>query len=114
MARCKYCGRQAGFLHKEHSECRNRYERAVSIIPGLFPQAMESHIPAKRFSSLLQVAAQDAYVGNHELKTLCTSGIDQIIDPILEDRLLSIGEIDRITDLIDALGDCFVDPVATE
>jgi hypothetical protein len=104
-----YCGQPAGFLRKRHPECHNRHQIAISVIPRFFSQVIESPISIERFTELLRAAADTAYIRPSELRSLCVSGLEGVIDTILQQRPLSSAEVDRVTDLADALGGIFPD-----
>ena len=99
MPRCIYCGQPAGFLRRQHTECEKRHQHAVSSIPMFFSKVMYNPISAERFSDLLQAAATISFVRPDELKSLCASGINGIIESILRERAVTGAELQRITEL---------------
>lgn len=103
MAKCKYCGKPAGFLRKVHAQCHERHERAVSLVPVFFSKFLESNLSVDRFQQLLQSAAEASFVKPAEMKTFAVAGITQAVKSILEQRLLETSEATRIQELVDAL-----------
>jgi hypothetical protein len=104
MGQCIYCDRPAGFLRKYHAECRERHARALAMIPDLFSKALHSSLPAARFGEMLKEAAGASFIKPRDLGTICVKGISSMIDAVLEDRLLTAGEDERINEIKDALG----------
>lgn len=103
MARCLYCGKPAGFLRRQHPECEKRHAHTLSRIPIFFTKVMDNAISAEQFSELLQGAAQVSFVSSDEFKSLCASGINNIIDLILQERTLTSLELRRVMEITDAL-----------
>lgn len=104
MAKCIYCGQPAGFFRREHKECRNRHERATAMIPGFFKKALANPLPIERFRELLVGAAEASFIKPDELRSLIIDGVTNLITATLEERLLTAGEEDRITEVLEALG----------
>jgi hypothetical protein len=104
MGRCVYCRRPAGVLRKQHAECQERHKRALTMIPELFSKALHSTLPAARFGEMLKEAATASFIKPRSLKLICVSGITSMIDAVLENRLLTAAEDERVTQIKDALG----------
>lgn len=109
MAKCIYCERPAGFLRWRHADCRERHNRAMMMIPELFTKALHSSLPATRFGELLKDAAGASFIKPRDLGSLCIKGISSMIDTVLEERLLTAAEEERIAEIKDALGPAVVD-----
>jgi hypothetical protein len=109
MPRCIYCGQPAGLLRRRHAECQERHTRALAMIPELFTKALHSALPAERFGELLKQAAGASFIKPRDLGPLCVQGISGMIDSVLEDRLLTPAEDERITEIKDALAPALVD-----
>src|SRR4051812_29575656 len=109
MARCIFCDQPAGFLRRRHAECQERQTRALAMIPELFTKALHSSLPAERFGELLKQAAGASYIKPRDLGPLCVQGISSMIDSILEKRLPTPAEEERITEIKDALGSGITD-----
>jgi hypothetical protein len=74
------------------------------MIPDLFSKALHSSLPAARFGEMLKEAAGASFIKPRDLGALCVSGISSMIDAVLEERLLTAAEDERITEIKDALG----------
>jgi hypothetical protein len=104
MGQCIYCDRPVGFLRRRHAECQERHTRALTMIPELFSKALHSSLPAQRFGELLKDAAGASFIKAHDLGALCVRGMSTMIDTVLEERLLTTAEDERIAEIKDALG----------
>lgn len=111
MAQCIYCGRAAGVFRTTHAQCHERHERAVSLVPGFFAKFLESDLPVGRFQQLLQSAAKASFVKQDEMKALFATGISQMVNAILIERLPTKSEATRILELADALQSYLSDDV---
>ncbi len=109
MAQCIYCGQPAGFLRKRHAQCHERHTRALAMIPELFAKALHSALPATRFGQMLKEAAGASFIKPRDLGALCIGGISHMIDAVLEERLLTATEEERIKEIKDALGSGIAD-----
>src|SRR5688572_22150184 len=109
MARCIYCQRPAGFLRRRHADCQERHNRAMTMIPELFNKALYSSLPATRFGELLKDAAGASFIKPRDLGTLCVEGIGNMVDKVLQERLLTPAEEERIVEIGQALGPAVTD-----
>src|SRR3979490_676053 len=109
MGRCIYCDRPAGFLRRRHTECQERHTRALAMIPELFSKALHSSLPAMRFGEMLKEAAGASFIKPRDLGSLCVGGMSSMIDAVLEERLLTTAEDERIVEIRDALGSSIAD-----
>ena len=91
-------------MRRRHRECRERHTRALATIPELFTKALHSSLPAERFGVLLKDAAGASFIKPRDLGSLCVRGISSMIDSVLEERLLTTAEEERISEIKDALG----------
>jgi hypothetical protein len=74
------------------------------MIPDLFTKALHSSLAPERFGELLRQAAGASFIKPRDLASLCVGGMSQMIDSVLEQRLLTQAEDDRVTQIKDALG----------
>ena len=103
MARCTYCGKPAGLLRKDHPQCRERYENAINRIPAFFSKILNNPLDAQRFSQLLVGVAETSHIPPDIFKSINLAGLNNIIDEILQQRLITLEEEQRIFELKDAL-----------
>lgn len=103
MSLCPYCGKPAGILKRYHEDCRDKYLRAKEQIPQLFEKLQHSSIASSRFVELLVTAARSAGVPREDLKVLAVDGVLRFINAILERRLLTSTDEERVLNILDAL-----------
>lgn len=84
------------------------------MIPELFAKALHSALPAARFGQMLKEAAGASFIKPRALGALCIGGISQMIDAVLEERLLTAAEEERIKEIKDALGSSITDMTALD
>jgi hypothetical protein len=103
MARCQYCGKPARPFRSHHQACHDRHQRATTLIPNFFTKVLDSPIPAERFSLLLRDAAQAAFIDDQQLGALCIAGTSELIATVLEQRLPTPAEEQRILEILSAI-----------
>jgi hypothetical protein len=103
MARCKYCRKYAGFWKKFHPECQERHDRAMAQIPLFFPKFFQSDLPIDRFTELLRGAAEGSFVRKNELTELAAQGLSNVAKNILDQRLLTAADVERMSDVARSL-----------
>jgi hypothetical protein len=79
------------------------------MIPELFSKALHSSLPAVRFGAMLKEAAGASFIKPRDLGALCVNGMSRMIDAVLEERLLTTTEDERIVEIKDALGPSIAD-----
>jgi hypothetical protein len=107
LAKCTYCGEWTGVFGNEHAECRARYDRAISLIPGFFGKLMDSPTPPDKFVELLQQAASASFIDQGRLRDISKASMDTIIDWIATERCATVAEAHRLVDIADALEKAF-------
>jgi hypothetical protein len=103
VATCSFCGRPANRGEAFHDDCRERHHKATIAIPGFFSRILESQISAARFADLLHEAAAASFVGRAQLDDLCLEGVSCLVSDILEHRLVTEAEQQRIGEILHAL-----------
>lgn len=103
MAQCRYCGQSAGFNKKMHPECHERHERAIVQIPEFFPKFFLSDLSIDRFGELLRSAAQASFVRPDEFTELAALGLSKVLARVLEERLLTGGDMQKLRDIAQCL-----------
>jgi len=100
MAECKYCGRPAGFMRRQHTECREKHGAATRRIPSAFAKWLESDSPLTGLRRATHEFAKANYVSDEELRLLTIRAFGGLIDKILEDHLLTNEEEERFGSLL--------------
>jgi hypothetical protein len=70
---------------------------------------LHSSLPATRVGQLLKDAAGASFIKPRDLGALCIKGISSMIDTVLEERLLTAAEEERIAEIKGALGPALAD-----
>lgn len=96
MGDCIYCGKPAGMLKKQHSECRERHDKAAEAIPQLFAKFLQSTLEASRFREKLNQIAETSYIGENELHELSVEGFSKLVSLALDDHVLTNEEERRV------------------
>lgn len=104
MGDCRYCGKSAGFLRKEHPECVRKREEGIDRIHALIGQAV--HVPPddedalKSIQDKVQREATEAWLKPAALRDTVLRGIDHEVDRALDDNLLTPEEHEAIEAVI--------------
>ncbi|MCX7795876.1 MAG: hypothetical protein N2380_05085 [bacterium] len=92
MGLCRFCGKPAGFLRKEHRECREKHNSGVFIIRSMVADSLSNSVDR---DEILKIA-RESYISNEELKNLILNGLDEAIDKALGDNILTQEEEEKI------------------
>ena len=98
MGNCKFCGKPAGFLHSEHTECEQLHENSKAQIVAEILQALSPTGSADALQSHLTEIAQDGYISENERQTLLIRGWASAADRFLEDGVFDESEEKRLID----------------
>ena len=94
MGDCRYCGKPAGFLRKEHRECAERHASAQHRIRRLCVDAALHGGDLDSLPSRIREAASAASIEirSHELPKLLATGWCSAVEAAMEDLALSAAE----------------------
>jgi hypothetical protein len=98
MGSCKFCGKPAGFLHTEHTECEQLHENSKKQIVTEISQALSPSGSLDALQSRLTEIAQDGYISENERQTLLVQGWTDAVDRYLEDGILDKSEETRLVE----------------
>ncbi len=70
MGICRFCGKPAGFLKREHKECRERHNRGIFIIRSMVESSLKGNIEKDKILE----TAENSYINDTELKDVIFSG----------------------------------------
>jgi hypothetical protein len=98
MGNCKFCGKPAGFLHSEHTECEQLHKNSKKQIVAEISQALSPSGSLDAFQSRLTEIAQDGYISEDERHTLLVQGWTAAVDRYLEDGVLDESEETRLVE----------------
>lgn len=96
MGLCRFCGKPAGLLKKEHRECREKYNCGTFTIRSMIASSLFGEVDK---NEIIQIA-RESYIGEEELKSLILDGLDEAIDKALEDNILTEEEEERLKGIL--------------
>jgi hypothetical protein len=101
----KYCGKSAGFFHREHAECEEQHhERDRLIQAGRERMATEVSLAIRGLNSFdgletnLAVIEQAFLVPSTERRSLLITGWEKSVEQLLEDGVLDAAEETRLVE----------------
>jgi hypothetical protein len=103
MGTCFYCGRSAGFLHKQHLECEEMHTRGVSDIETAVSAAATSEEQLKGLSSRIDEVAAKSWISADERQDLLLECWSDAVEKRLGNGLLTAEEENQLTKLASAL-----------
>lgn len=91
MGDCKYCGKSAGFLRKEHKECEAAYERGLEMIRESCLEAALYGIGVEQLPDRVRAIAASAYIDSSAASVAqsLAAGWGQAVEAAMEDHFLS-------------------------
>ncbi len=91
MGDCRYCGKSAGFLRKEHKECAAAHEEGLDGIRKVCVEAALHGIDVNQLSSRIDAIGAAAYIDTSGAAMAATlaRGWGQAVDAAMDDHFLS-------------------------
>ncbi|MCY4465687.1 MAG: hypothetical protein OXE46_09140 [Chloroflexi bacterium] len=103
MGDCRLCGRSAGFLKKEHKECRRQHEHGKREIVSLIADAATNEGNRQRLMAYINKTASSSYLRGVALQDVMATGFEVAVERALDDHLLTEHEETALTELKDLL-----------
>lgn len=100
MGICRFCGKPAGFLKREHKECREKHNRGIFIIRSMVESSLKGNIEKDKILE----TAENSYINDTELKDVIFSGWVEALENALEDRLISEDEENILSNILFQFG----------
>src|ERR1700726_331314 len=107
MGECKYCGKPAGFLRSEHSECAAARAETLQKLPAIFANYVGLAEQPARTNALrigVEATATEGFLSADALKAEVIKGLALAIQAALSDRSLSDSELARIQEIMNQFG----------
>lgn len=91
MGDCRYCGKSAGFLRKQHQECAERHDRAMEAIRSACVDAALRGAGLEDLKGRIEeeAASADIEMYEYELTEVLENGWCQAVEEAVEDHVLS-------------------------
>lgn len=103
MGKCRYCGKPAGFLRKQHDACRKRYEAAwAEMVREARDQAVSEEPPSATLVPQLTARAEGSFMGEPQVRAALVEGWKEAAERFLDDHLLSADEDRRLAAYVKA------------
>ena len=97
MGQCIYCGKGAGFLRKQHQECKQKHNQAWDEMVALASDTALGQGDVGALESQLTETAREGYIPATRTREAMIAGWRVAIENALDDHLLSAEEEDRLT-----------------
>ncbi len=92
MGKCRYCGRDAGFLRTRHAECERRHDEGVerirAVLAGCFARKEDFY---GRRDELMRIASE-GHVSQETCRKVYCEAFDAAIDRYLDDGIIDTAE----------------------
>lgn len=92
MSDCKYCGKPAGFLKKEHAECKEKYQTGLAKMSELALNAAYSGNELTSLEDKLNQIAGDNFFPLENIREVIICGFADAVKKSIEDGVLDENE----------------------
>jgi len=96
VAKCKFCGKDAGLLRGVHQECQVIFEAEKSQVEDLAASAATSKTELKKLENKLTEIKSSSFLSEADFKEILISAFDIAVAEALEDDLLEESEEDAL------------------
>lgn len=104
MGDCAFCGKPAGFLRKEHKECRQRFEAGKELFLAQITSAVSRGTEPTVLETELTDIARSHFISDQDFQSLLVQGWEQAVAEALDDHILSDQEEERLKAVTDHFG----------
>ncbi|MGC8833084.1 MAG: hypothetical protein ACP5R4_03440 [Armatimonadota bacterium] len=92
MGKCRFCGRDAGFLRREHMECRQAHDEGSARILDIAAKAAASRSDLAEIQKTIKDVASKSYIDDQSLRDLLVKAWETAVLRVLDDNILSEDE----------------------
>lgn len=92
MGKCKYCGKDAGFLRSKHEECERKYRQGLATIKLIVSDCFASKEDFYLKDAEIKRIAADSHIDNASLKCELCKVFDNAIEKYLDDGVIDATE----------------------
>lgn len=104
MARCKWCGENAGIFSKVHPECQHRHDEGEKHLWGLALEAVTRPADSAALAADIGRVATSSFISEERKKGLLIAAWEKGAEACLEDGILSQDEENRLGSFAAAFG----------
>ncbi|HMT20140.1 MAG TPA: hypothetical protein PKE20_02655 [Promineifilum sp.] len=101
MSKCKYCGKDAGFLRSAHKECGNAFEKGKTEVEGLLFASARGKLSLPVAEADIKNIVRSSYIDEMTYHQSVMKCFEQAIDMALNDDLLSEEEETYLDNYVD-------------
>ncbi|MDE6811314.1 MAG: hypothetical protein K2J15_03080, partial [Muribaculaceae bacterium] len=92
MGKCKYCGQDAGFLHRKHEQCEQRHLSGVARIKDILADCFQQKEDFYLRQQELRTICRDSYVSEELQRAIYCEAFDTAIDQYLDNGIIDAEE----------------------
>lgn len=92
MGKCKYCGKDAGFLRSKHEECERRFNQGLAAIKQIVAGCFASKEDFYLKDSEIKRIASEAHIDDASFKCELCQVFDNAIEHYLDDGVIDATE----------------------
>lgn len=104
MGECRFCHKDAGFLKKEHEECRRKYEEACSTVSNTIQQCFATKTDFYTKQSEVNAAISRGMIAGEDRDKLYVACLDKAVESYLGDNIIDDSEYRMITRFVQFSG----------
>ena len=103
MARCRYCGENAGWFRNSHKHCEQEHTRGVAAIERLVGRSLRCTMSVSALAEAVEAAAREGRVGTQAQYEATLKGYGEAVEQAFDDGVLSREEEARLKAVSSAL-----------
>ena len=103
MARCRYCGENAGWFRNSHKHCEQEHARGVALIERLVGGSLRCTMSVSALAEAVEAAAREKRVGTKAQHEATLKGYEEAVEQAFDDGVLSQEEEARLEAVSSAL-----------
>lgn len=98
MGDCIYCGRSAGFLRKQHKECKEKHLTAKETVINIIHDSF-LHNKTENVAEAIEDICKNGYISEKNKMELIRTGWENSVDTAFDDGLLSDEEEEALVSI---------------
>lgn len=102
MAKCKYCGKSAGFFSRYHDECKTRHEQGMHGLSGMLKNFFQGNISASKMGQNIVQNKAPYFLSDDDIATVAEKEVNSFASKLK--RPFSPNIISIISDFIQNIG----------
>jgi hypothetical protein len=103
MAKCKYCGRDAGFLSSSHKECAALATQTMTYFTDLALHVLRHGGLKEEVKQALEKAARDANLNSAQQEQAALDAVASSLELVLEDGIVTPEEESHLLTVVNAV-----------